>query len=74
MSARAVIAQGIAELAFRMRAPERLAFRAGQSVAPFDAAHVVPFKCRVNALADVGQRAGQFGPPAQLGPGRHGTE
>jgi ferredoxin-NADP reductase len=32
LSARAVIAPGIAELAFRMRSPERLAFRAGQFV------------------------------------------
>ena len=32
LNARAVIAPGIAELAFTMRAPERLAFRAGQFV------------------------------------------
>src|SRR5262245_55141371 len=32
LSARAVIAQGIAELTFTMRSPERLAFRAGQFV------------------------------------------
>jgi CDP-4-dehydro-6-deoxyglucose reductase, E3 len=32
LAARAVIAPGIAELAFRMRSPERLAFRAGQFV------------------------------------------
>jgi ferredoxin-NADP reductase len=32
LSARAVIADGIAELTFKMRSPERLAFRAGQFV------------------------------------------
>src|SRR6185436_10141489 len=32
LSARAVIAQGIAELTFTMRTPERLVFRAGQFV------------------------------------------
>ena len=32
LSARAVIAPGIAELAFTMRSPERLVFRAGQFV------------------------------------------
>jgi len=48
-----------------------LAFRAGKSMAPFDAANIVPLQHRVDAFADVGKCADQFGAPSQPRPCRH---
>src|SRR6516164_11515394 len=53
---------------------DRLPLRAGESMTAFDVANIMPFQYRVNAVANIGKRADQFGAPAQPRPGRHRIE